>query len=67
MLRTTVPNHMFVGYPVEMADESRFLFDICKSYKLQTKLSSSISFNVYRQSLTPTSPLSHAIPKRCLR
>lgn len=31
MLKTTVPNHMFVGYPVEMADESRFLFDICKS------------------------------------
>ncbi|KAI1737614.1 hypothetical protein F4680DRAFT_209345 [Xylaria scruposa] len=32
-LRTTIPNHMFVGYPVEMADESRFLFDIFTRYR----------------------------------
>ncbi|KAI1822022.1 hypothetical protein F4861DRAFT_532521 [Xylaria intraflava] len=32
-LRTTVPNHMFVGYPVEMGDESRFLFDIFTKYR----------------------------------
>ncbi|KAI1332764.1 hypothetical protein F5Y16DRAFT_407401 [Xylariaceae sp. FL0255] len=33
MLRTTAPNHMFVGFPVEMRDESRFLFDIFTQYR----------------------------------
>ncbi|KAI2639976.1 hypothetical protein GGS21DRAFT_537770 [Xylaria nigripes] len=32
-LRTTIPNHMFVGYPIEMADESRFLFDTFTRYR----------------------------------
>ena len=29
-----LPNHMFVGYPIEMTYESRVLFDLCKSRQL---------------------------------
>ncbi|KAI0157017.1 hypothetical protein GGR57DRAFT_463059 [Xylariaceae sp. FL1272] len=33
VLRTAAPFNMFVGYPVEMGDESRFLFDIFTKYR----------------------------------